>query len=469
MTVTILQGDCRELLRTLPAASFHACVCDPPYHLTSGKQGGSGPASASSKTPAGRARIGTGFMGQAWDGGDVAYQVDTWAEVFRVLKPGAYLLAFGGTRTYHRMACAIEDAGFEIRDCIRSEQGQETWPGWVYASGFPKSLDAAKAIDRHLGRKGDCAPTGPAVRRIVPGADQNATGAWEKLEDRTYQPHAYAPATAEADEWQGWGTALKPAWEPIVVARKPLDGTVAANLLEHGCGALNIDACRIATDDALGGGAYAKNPTDREQIWGAEAGNSWRRGGGGDFVQPEGRWPANLVHDGSAEVEAAFAAFGTRTSGRPGIRQKGNDGVCFGAESRPPGTPMSGFGDSGSAARFFYNSKAGKHDRAGSKHPTVKPVALMRYLVRLVTPPGGRVLDPFAGSGTTGEAAHLEGFDATLCELLQAHVADIRRRLARVECNITSDAGGADGGPGVNITPPKAVHNKHYVALEGST
>ena len=254
MTVQVIEGDCRAVLRSLPDASFHSCVTDPPYHLSKGKKGGKGPASANPGSPAGRARITTGFMGAAWDGGDVAADLDVWREVFRVLKPGAYLLAFGGTRTFHRMVCAIEDAGFEIRDCIRHEQAQETWPGWVYGSGFPKSHNVAKAIDKRMGARGVAIAAGSPVRRILPGAAQCRTGSWEKPEGTEYQPHAYVPATPEAQAWQGWGTALKPAWEPICVARKPLQGTVAANVLAHGCGALNIDASRVPAERATGWG-----------------------------------------------------------------------------------------------------------------------------------------------------------------------------------------------------------------------
>ena len=317
-------------MRTLPVESVDSVVTDPPYHLTSiiKRFGKAGSAPAKSGATGAYARASKGFMGKTWDGGDVAFRPETWAEVLRVLKPGGHLLAFSGTRTYHRMACAIEDAGFEIRDTI----------AWLYGSGFPKSHDISK----------------------------------------------------KAEGWHGWGTALKPALEPIVVARKPIGkASVAANVVKHGTGAINVDGCRAAITDAGG-------------TWGARQDSSIGYGG----TEPRGfrtqrheagRWPANVLHDGSDEVIEAFAAFGD-----------------------------------GQADRFFYSAKAGDDDRIGSKHPTVKPVALIRWLVRLVTPPGGTVLDPFAGTGTTGAAALREGMRAILIEREPEYLADIDRRLKRM-------------------------------------
>ena len=376
MTVELLEGDCREVLRELADASIDAVVTDPPYGLN--------------------------FMGKAWD--YQVPQVDVWQECLRVLKPGGHLLSFFGTRTYHRGVIPIEDAGFEIRDQI----------GWVYGSGFPKS----------------------------------------------HNQHG---------DWEGWGTALKPAWEPIVMARKPIVGTVAANLAEHGTGALNIEGCRVETSDNLGGGAYAATPTEREQMRGAEAGNSWRRGGAGDYEQPEGRWPANLIHDGSDEVVAAFpqargqiadasSSSETRKNQNTyGAMKRGNDG----AQARDQG---------GSAARFFYVAKASKQDRDDgittpeqpvvtfatangtsgkpssisegretayrNTHPTVKPTNLMRYLCRLVTPPGGTVLDPFMGSGSTGRGAVLEGFSFIGIEMEAAYYDFADARIAAAEATV---------------------------------
>lgn len=369
MSVQVIHGDCREVMRGMDAESVDAVVTDPPYHLTSGKKGGTGVASLNPNSPAGRSRIGTGFMGKAWDGGDTAFDPAMWAEALRVLKPGGHLVAFGAPRNVHRLTCAIEDAGFEIRDSLM----------WLFGTGFPKSHDVSKKL----------------------GAD-----------------------------WAGWGTALKPAYEPIILARKPLDGTVAANVLEHGVGALNIDACRVPTDENLNGGAYAgsggRSALSGDERKGAaagmfQAGKTAERG----YEQPPGRWPANVVHDGSPEVVDAFPDT-TSKRASPEIAREGwdrNDG-----HSGQVGLDERHATDSGTAARFFYSAKATKADRAGSKHPTVKPIALMQWLCRMVTPPGGTILDPFAGTGTTGAAAEAEGFNAILIEREDEYVADIRRR-----------------------------------------
>jgi len=310
--IELLLGDCLERLRDLPDCSVDACVTDPPYGLS--------------------------FMGKAWDY-DVP-QVDVWREVLRVLKPGGHLLAFAGTKTQHRMAVQIEDAGFEIRDMI----------AWVYGSGFPKS--------------------------------RNLDG-----------------------DWQGWGTALKPALEPITVARKPFKGTVAANVLEHGTGAINVDGCRVSHAEPCRmmqpSQANIDNPSDK-----------CRQAGRREAVlelKPEGRWPANLIHDGSDEVVGLFPQT-TSGSFREGtIQQSRIHNVAKGVEAERVRNARAS--DSGSAARFFYCPKASKRERGeGNTHPTVKPTDLMRYLCRLVTPFGGVVLDPFMGSGSTGKAAVLEGF-----------------------------------------------------------
>lgn len=381
MTVRILQGDCLEVLPTLEANSFHACVTDPPYHFGAivkrfAKSGGADrPLSKSGP----HARTACGFMGKEWDGGTVALEPKTWAEVLRVLRPGGHLAAFGGTKTFHRMACAIEDAGFDLRDTLM----------WVYGSGFPKS--------------------------------HNQRG-----------------------EWEGWGTALKPAWEPIILARKPLEGTVAQNLERHGTGAINIADCRVG--------------------------------------EPDGRWPANLIHDGSDEVLKAFPvapgqiadasenAEARKTQNVYGAMKRGQHEAS--AERRysdKGGTnfaarPGARRADSGSAARFFYCAKASRSDRndglegmpekpllwssgdknpgsfqsegtkkaAQNSHPTVKPTELMRWLCRLVTPPGGVILDPFMGSGSTGRGAALEGFSFTGIEREAEYVPIAERRIAAV-------------------------------------
>lgn len=331
-----------------------------------------------------------------------------WArECLRVLKPGGHLVAFAGTRTYHRMTVAIEDAGFEIRDMI----------AWTFGSGFPKSHDVSKGIDRAMGAERRVIAQGKPVKRMIPGADQNKTG-WEKNNGREFVPTETAAGSPEAATWEGWGTALKPAIEPICLARKPLSGTVAQNVLEHGTGALNIDGCRIGDEPITQHGrGDSENIAMAGRNYAEPAGRAWN-----------GRWPANLVHDGSEEVLAAFPD--DLTSGKPAGIKAGGQGVAFGHFNG--GIPVTGFGDSGSAARFFYTAKADADDRLGSKHPTVKPVDLMQWLCRLVTPKGGTILDPFAGTGTTAEACFREGMRCILIERETAYQADIRRRMALV-------------------------------------
>ena len=400
--VMLHAGDSRDVLKTLGDCSIDSIVTDPPYALVSivkrfGKSG-----SAAVKVPEGGsgayARASAGFMGKQWDTGETAFAVEFWAECLRVLKPGGHVAAFSGTRTYHRMACAIEDAGFEIRDQL----------AWCYGSGFPKSHDVSKGIDKAAG----------AEREVV-GVNRGAMSGWNtdggtKFIDRAIT----APATDAAREWEGWGTALKPSWEPICFARKPLIGTVAENVLGWGTGALNIDGCRVEAEKATG--------------WGGKGagGNTWNEtnnglGKDGEARPVEGRWPANIVHDGSDEVVAAFPNIKTSkatVTSKPGSVYGNGAGL-------PSHTGTYGFDESGSAARFFYTAKADKQDRMGSKHPTVKPVDLMQWLCRLITPPGGTVLDPFAGSGSTGEAAWREGFQCVLIEREPEYQADIRRRM----------------------------------------
>jgi site-specific DNA-methyltransferase (adenine-specific) len=407
-------GDCIAVLTTLADNSVDSVVTDPPYHLTTGKQGGTGDASLNLNSPAGRSRISTGFMGKVWDGGDIAFRPELWRGVFRVMKPGAHLLAFGGTRTYHRMACAIEDAGFEVRDCIQ----------WIYGSGFPKSLNVSKAIDKEAG----------AEREVVgPGTRHNskrcavAHGDTERLAGGI--PPITAPATDAAREWQGWGTALKPACELIVLARKPLsEGTVVANVLKWGTGAINIDACRI-------GDFAGCRPLPYGRDGEASANRRYTERGSTNFAatpgprggSPAGRWPANIITDGSDEVVGAFPAE-SKSGGSVVSPPSPKTAGIYGDYARD-GQRFHGHADNGSAARFFYTSKADGEDRLGSKHPTVKPVDLIQHLVRLVTPPGGTVLDCFAGTGTTGEAAWREGMRAILIERESEYQDDIRRRM----------------------------------------
>jgi DNA modification methylase len=425
----IIHADCRDALPDMPDCSVDSVITDPPYALVSIVKRFGKPGSATAKGDV-YARASAGFMGQQWDTGETAFDPAFWAEVLRVLKPGGHLLAFSGTRTYHRMACAIEDAGFEIRDQI----------AWTYGSGFPKSHDVSKAIDKAAGVEREVISAKAAVKRMIPGADQHKTGTWLKQNGRLYTPTETAPATEAAAQWEGWGTALKPAWEPICMARKPLVGTVAENVLQHGTGALNIDACRIATEDELRAGAGTipcrHDPAvPRTRAGEVSAERRYPERGGTDFAMTpgprggdvKGRWPANLAHDGSDEVLAAFpeaggqqAPVGPQNGAKPSVNTYGNYG---------PRDQFDPRGDAGSAARFFYTAKARAEDRMGSKHPTVKPVDLMRWLCKLVTPPGGTVLDPFAGSGSTGIAAYGAGFDSILVEREAEYIEDIKRRV----------------------------------------
>ena len=422
--MTVLNLDCRHGLAMLPDNSVDAVVCDPPYEL--------------------------GFMGHAWDRSGIAYDVAMWREALRVLKPGGHMLAFSGSRTYHRMTCAIEDAGFEVRDSIM----------WVYGSGFPKSLDISKAIDKIFG----------AERQVVGQQFRAATG-----RDEGYgfgeSFDITAPATLAAQIWEGWGTGLKPAHEPICVARKPMAAdTVAANILAHGVGGINIDGCRVPIDpvaDASQLRTMRVSQHDGADGWGM---NTTRANPTARVLGMEGRWPANFIHDGSPEVLALFPETApSKSGGKSGSTAIWGDGSAKKLE-------RGGFDDAGSAARFFqqchwtqedleaalfyYCAKASKRDkdeglgeefaeRAGSanlrqngglskaktefklrnQHPTVKPTELMRYLCRLVTPPGGLIVDPFAGSGSTGKAATLEGFQFIGFELDPQYAAIANARL----------------------------------------
>lgn len=485
MTPVILHGDVLDVLPTLTDASVDAVVCDPPYAL--------------------------GFMGHAWDTHTPAgFQVwcQAWAaDCLRVLKPGGHLLAFGGTRTVHRLTSGIEDAGFEIRDGI----------DWLYGSGFPKSLDVSKAIDKrggngHLageiataiktarkvrgwttgqadrhfcngstnwtwfeGRKGDCRPPTPdtfariaaewpellPLAQLIEEADREVVGqsahkpgiangtVGHYTVGGTFAAHVdiTAPGTNAARRWAGWGTALKPAREPIVVARKPLTGTVAATVQQHGTGAINIDACRVPAVDAA---AYAGNAS-------GDRGHADRRPDRtGGSANTGGRWPTNVImsHAGDDDtgdacadgcvpgcaVAALDAQSGITRSGehRPHHRRTapGGNGATHGVMAGVTGRSHA---DAGGASRFYpvfrYQAKAPARERPkvdGVSHSTVKPLDLMRWLVRLVTPSGGHVLDPFAGSGTTVEACLLEGFAVTAVEREATYLPLIDARIARV-------------------------------------
>jgi hypothetical protein len=383
----ILQGSCLERLREMEENSVDSIVTDPPYEL--------------------------GFMGKAWDSTGIAYSVSMWRECLRVLKPGGHLLSFGGSRTYHRMACAIEDAGFEIRDQIM----------WIYSQGFPKSMDVSKAIDKAAGAEREVVGVAAGMGKQNPEWNGTAQGRAENSFKPEYS--LTAPSTDAAKQWSGWGTALKPAHEPICVARKPLIGTVAANVQQHGTGALNIDGCRVELN-----GDYKCKANGRPSQTGLDDNYDPANANRPDTV---GRWPANVIHDGSEEVVSLFPQTSSGTGAVKRVsaaENEGNRGSALGAESRPAGTEMICYGDSGSAARFFYCAKTSKSERGlGNIHPTVKPLVLMRYLCRIVTPPGGVVLDPFTGSGTTGIAAMREGFGFIGIELKPEYASIANARL----------------------------------------
>jgi 16S rRNA G966 N2-methylase RsmD len=423
----VLEGDCFEVLKQLADASVDSVVTDPPYGLS--------------------------FMGKAWDY-DVP-KAEVWREVLRVLKPGGHLVAFFGSRTYHRGVVQIEDAGFEIRDSLM----------WLYGTGFPKSLNVGKAIDAAAGaeRKGDGSTQRPELRVAYgKGAGALRCGQCGKSRNGTScNCPMPAPATEAAAQWEGWGTALKPAHEPIVLARKPLVGTVAANVQAHGTGALNIDGCRIAGTKPLMGERTATIVAAKSM-----SGTSTGRTSTGEMTT-EGRWPANVLLDEEAAAALDEQSGTLKTHGNTGTGTiQPFKSVAKGAEGARTYLPQPS--DSGGASRFFYCAKASASERdrgcehlpaksggeatdredgsigvdnprAGAGrgggrrnfHPTVKPIALMRWLVRLITPPGGTVLDPFTGSGTTGIAALEEGFNFLGIERDAAYAEIARARLAK--------------------------------------
>ena len=407
----IRPGDCLAILPTIPDNSIDAIVTDPPYHLT-GNQG------RASRAPEGMyTTMRGGFMGKQWDGGDIAFRPDVWRECLRVLKPGGYMIAFGGTRTYHRMATAIEDAGFVLHPMLV----------WAFGSGFPKATNASKQIDKHLGAEREVVGTNPNARTSITGYKNDGRTMINALSDAEIT----APATPEARQWDGWAyglQSLKPALEPICMVQKPMIGTGAQNILKHGVGAVNIDACRVGTDDPP------------RAAWG---GTDTRDDGGGmtgydpTKLTTVGRWPPNLLHDGSDEVVECFPQ--SKSSDRTRNSSSGS-GIYNPSYAKPFTTD--GYADEGSAARFFpdlgyteadrlmYCPKANKQDRNGSKHPTIKPIRLLEWLCKLITPPDGTVLDPFAGSGTTGQACKNLGFECILIEREAEYVKDIERRFA---------------------------------------
>ena len=383
----LLNGDCIEQMQKLidEGVQVESVVTDPPYEL--------------------------GFMGKSWDASGIAFDKKTWELAFQLLKPGGYLLAFSASRNYHRMAVAVEDAGFEIRDQIM----------WIYGSGFPKSLDIGKGVDKKQGN--ERVTVGERTRNVKPFDDDNG---WNS--NNTTGNHIYTKGNTE---WEGWGTALKPAHEPIVMARKPLEGTVVDNVLEHGVGGINIDGCRIESGKDYHDLEVTQGGKTRFTQDGANHNRKEK------FKPDEGRFPANVMHDGSDVVNDIFPnSKGSSGNGNAKVGETSKGAIPL----RRGEAPL--YNDEGSASRYFYCPKTAKSERnqglvefddkqyshdgrkksienpyqrnksiSKNSHPTVKPVELMKYLCRLVTPKGGTVLDPFMGSGSTGMAAKDEGFD----------------------------------------------------------
>ena len=383
----IVNEDCIKHLKTIEDNYFDSVVTDPPYELA--------------------------FMGKIWDSTGIAFTTELWKEVYRTLKPGGYLLSFAASRNYHRMAVAIEDSGFEIRDQIM----------WIYGSGFPKSMNIGKALDKKQGNK----------RKVIGTTNQQDIRSGNYVQGP--QDRIDVPITKGDSEWEGWGTALKPAHEPICMARKQIsEKSIVDNVLKHGTGGINIDGCRVTTDENISNHSRSAESAVSKGIFGDSKEQETHQTQG----QTLGRFPANLIHDGSEEVIDEFKKFGEDKGAKAPVKNKdretnllknqpihlqphekydkvGDDGETF-------------RGDTGTAARFFYCPKANKKEKGDTKHPTVKPVNLMRYLVRLVTPKDGIVLDPFAGTGTTGEACILENRNYYLIEAEESYIKDIENR-----------------------------------------
>ena len=445
--------DCLEVLKMMieDEVFVDSIVTDPPYHLTStvdrfGKEGSAAPKDKDGLYN----RIDRGFMGQEWDGGDIAFRKETWELCFKVLKPGGHLLAFSGSRTYHRMAVAIEDAGFEIRDQVM----------WLYGSGFPKSMNVGKALDKKLGNE-----------RIKTGEKKtHSNKGIKQSEQRTaigagaFGQEVEEDVTVGTTEWEGWGTALKPAHEPIVLARKALyENSIVANVLKHRTGGIHIDVCRIEGDvkhpdtnpDFRDAGKQSKEKIGIDQlsygqtknikrkttkrksrsdngVWTNK--NSGMKAEGAHYADadPKGRFPANVMHDGSEEVLKGFPHT------KSGKMKQHIEGGQYNVYGKMYPRDVETIGDDGSAARFFYCAKTSKSEKGNDNtHPTVKPLKLMRYLCRLITPKGGTVLDPFMGSGSTGMAAKEENFDFVGIEKQKEYFNIASARIESVETKST--------------------------------
>jgi DNA modification methylase len=436
MTYELFIGNNLEILPTLPDNSVDSIVTDPPYEL--------------------------GFMGKKWDSSGIAYSVELWQQCLRVLKPGGHLLAFSGSRTYHRMVVAIEDAGFEVRDMI----------SWISNKTFPKSLNIGKAIDKAAGAKREVLRWEKSLFKINNGPSD---AEYNQIHTNTMDSDGYrttpitAPATDEAKQWEGWGTGLKPTVEPIVMARKPVEGTVANNVLKYGTGGLNIDGSRIGTEERINQPASYSNdsPTRGASNGGQQGGFNYSSEA--SPTQVIGRWPANIILDEQA------AELVDEQSGNIRLTDGGQSTGSFNfapGENTNTNKRIQGKVTLGGASRFFYVAKASKRDRnegldeleetvsgsyagnvankgnkiganperpnqpAKNNHPTVKPTALMEYLVKLVTPPNGTVLDPFTGSGSTGKAAILQGFNFIGIEMTEEYVPIIEGRLKHAEAKV---------------------------------
>ena len=388
----LLNEDCLVAMQKLidDGVQVDSVVTDPPYHLQSivDRFGKEGSAPAQHGTDGAFARASKGFMGQEWDGGDIAFRKETWELALKLLKPGGHLLAFSASRNYHRMAVAIEDAGFEIRDQLM----------WLYGSGFPKSYNIGKGVDKKLGNEREVVGKGKAGAAFHYGAVGD--GGFGNTFDGNGTASSEWETTQGKSEWEGWGTALKPAHEPIVMARKSIEGSIVDNVLKHGTGGINIDGCRIPLD-----GDYKSKANGRPSLTGLGDNYDSEKANTPDTI---GRFPANVMHDGSEEVMSGFP--NTKTTYVSNHHQNNRTTESAVGNLGHPGNQ--GFNDKGSAARYFYCPKVPKSERGeDNTHPTVKPQELMKYLCRLVTPNGGTVLDPFMGSGSTGMAAKDEGFE----------------------------------------------------------